>query len=139
MINFSLNTCWRLIPTQKKEVAFLLLPFFIGMKDVLLFCLCLFSSSLSSGCFSYRSLSCRSLSLLLATTTGTLSSLRSLSHVLVEVNKLNESHISTITKSRTKLNHAGVTTGTVSNLLCHYSVEFLQCFLVLQVAEHHAA
>ena len=41
--------------------------------------------------------------------------------------------------TETELDDAGVSTGAVADLLSHYAEEFLQRFLVLQIAEHDAA
>ena len=95
-----------------------------------LFCLCLFGLCLSC--------SFRCITDLLFATASALCSLGSFRHILVEVNKLNESNISAITLTVTQLDNACVTTGTISDFLCDNSEEFLQGFFILQVAEHNA-
>ena len=103
-----------------------------------LFGLCFLSSRcLSSSCL--LSLGSLGSSLLATTTTGALGSLGSLCHVLIEVDELDEANVGCIALTMTELNDAGVTTGTVANLLCHFAEEFLDGLLVLEVTEHDAA
>ena len=96
----------------------------------------LFSCSL----FSCRCLSCRNLLSLscLATTTSLLSSsLRSLSHVLIKVNELDESNLSCVTLTGTQLDNASVTTWTVSYLLSYLTEESLNSILILKITENY--
>ena len=72
------------------------------------------------------------LSLAACTTSLLCSSLRSLSHVLIEVYKLDESNLSCITLTSTQLDYASVTTWTVSYLLCYLTEESLNSILVLE-------
>ena len=94
------------------------------------FCCCLFCLSL------YGSLFC----LLGSRTTATtclLLSLRSLSHVLIEVNELDESDRSSVTLTGTQLDDASVATGTVAYLLSNDIEKFLDSFLVLEITENN--
>ena len=102
-----------------------------------LFGLCFLSSRCLSSCLlSFGSLSS---SLLATTTTGALGSLRSLCHVLIEVDELDEANVGSIALTMTELDDAGVTTGTVAHLLGHFAEKFLDGLLVLEVAEYDAA
>ena len=94
------------------------------------FCCCLFCLSL------YGSLFC----LLGGRTTATtclLLSLWSLSHILIEVNELDESDGSSVTLTGTQLDDASVATGTVAYLLSNYVEKFLDSFLVLEITENN--
>ena len=78
------------------------------------------------------------LSLSLAATTSLLSCcLRSLSHVLVKVNKLDECDFSSITLTSTQLDNTCITTRTISYLLCNLTKESLNSILVLKITENN--
>ena len=100
-------------------------------------------SSLSNWSFCCRSF-CRSLSLrsslLTSTTCGLLSrSLRSLEHVLVVVNELDDTHLSSITKTETSTEDTCVTTWTVSDLLCYVLEELGNNLFLFEFSEDETA
>ena len=103
--------------------------------------------SIGDELFSLRSLLYRSLNCLgndfsicglcLTATASLLSCLRCFAHVLIEVNKFDESHLCSITLTCTQLDDTCITTRTVSYLLCYFTKENLDDFLVLQITENY--
>lgn len=95
----------------------------------------LLSFSLRSLCLSLRSslfcnLLCRT-----SATTSLLLSLRSLSHVLIEVDKLDEAHRSGITWTNAQLDDTSVTSRTVSYASCNLAKELLDGIALLKITE----
>lgn len=97
-------------------------------------CLCflcfwsLLCRGLSSSCFSLFRAATATTSLLL--------SLRSLSHVFIEVYKLDEAHRSCITWTNTKLDDACVASRTVCYASSYLTKEFLDGIALLEITEH---
>ena len=87
----------------------------------------------------FRLLCCWSLNCLLRATTSALLCLlwsRSES-CLVEVYELDESHVSSVTLTETSLQHASVSTWTVSDLWSNSAEELCNSLLILEVAEYN--
>ena len=68
-------------------------------------------------------------------TTSLLLSLRSLSHVLIEVDKLDEAHRSGITWTNAQLDDTSVTSRTVSYASCNLAKELLDGIALLKITE----
>lgn len=89
-------------------------------------------SSLSGGSLSGVSLLCAA-----TATASLLLSLSGLSHILIEVDELDEGYRSSVSLTVTQLDDTSVATGTVSNTGSNFTKEFLHCILVLQITEHN--